>query len=136
MFTVIAGIDTDQARAVAQARAIASMPCADSDVRAILLHAFGENPEGGTVEQVKAAREARAVLEEAGVEAELQGYGGDAAKAILQVADDEDADRIVLAGRKRTPAGKVLFGSVTQSVILSTDRPVLVCSAEGEAEGQ
>jgi nucleotide-binding universal stress UspA family protein len=37
---------------------------------------------------------------------------------------------ICVAGRKRTPTGKVLFGSVTQAVILDTERPVLVCSAK------
>jgi len=132
MFTVVAGIDTNQSRALAEAEAIAALPCADSDVRAILLHSFGENPQGGGVEQVKPAREARDYLEEAGVAVELEGYGGDPAQAILTMADEHDADQIVLAGRKRTPTGKVLFGSVTQSVILSTDRPVLVCSAERE----
>lgn len=133
MFTVVAGIDTDTDRAIGQAQAIAGLPCASTDIRAILLHAFRDNPEGGTVEQVKAARKAREVLEAAGVETELQGYGGDPTKAILNVAEDEDADQIVIAGRKRTPTGKVLFGSVTQSVILSTDLPVLVCNAASES---
>ena len=133
MFTVVAGIDTDTDRAIGQAQAIAGLPCASTDIRAILLHAFSDNPEGGTVEQVKAARNAREVLEAAGVETELQGYGGDPTKAILNVAEDEDADQIVIAGRKRTPTGKVLFGSVTQSVILSTDLPVLVCNAASES---
>lgn len=128
MFTVVAEIDTDQERAIGQADAIASLPCADSEVRAILVHAFEQNPEGGTVDQVKAVREARDVLEGAGVETELQGHGGDPATAVLGVAEEEDADRVVVAGRKRTPTGKVLFGSVTQSVILGTDWPVLVCS--------
>lgn len=128
MFTVVIGIDTETDRAISAARQVSEIPCAAEEVKAILLHDFGENPEGGTVEQVAAVKRAREVLEDAGVEVELEGSSGEPSEAIIRVADSHDADRIVLAGRKRTPTGKVLFGSVTQAVILNTDRPVLVCS--------
>jgi nucleotide-binding universal stress UspA family protein len=128
MFTLVVGIDADEGRAESQAETIASMPLDADDVEAVLVHSFGENREGGTVGQVKAVRVAQSRLEAAGFEVTPEGYGGDPAQAILNVADDHDADQIVVAGRKRTPAGKVLFGSVTQSVILGTERPVLVCS--------
>lgn len=134
MFTAVVGIDTNVERAVAQARTVAGIPDADESVTAILLHDFSENPEGGTVEQVKSVRRARDILQEAGVEVQLEGTSGDASEAIIRAADRHDADRIVLAGRKRSPAGKALLGSVTQAVILNTDRPVLVCSAEGDGE--
>jgi nucleotide-binding universal stress UspA family protein len=107
------------------------MPLDTEEVQAVLVHSFQDNPEGGTVEQVKPVRIARKRLEEAGIEVIPEGYGGNPAKAILNVADEWDADQIVLAGRKRTPTGKVLFGSTTQSVILDTNRPVLVCSGDG-----
>ncbi|GAA0544974.1 universal stress protein [Halorubrum ejinorense] len=130
MFTFVVGIDTDVGRAETQAETIASMPLEADEVTAVLVHSFAENREGGTVEQVKSVRVAQSRLEDAGIEVTPEGYGGDAAKAILNVADDYDADQIVVAGRKRTPTGKVLFGSVTQSVILDTERPVLVCSGD------
>jgi nucleotide-binding universal stress UspA family protein len=47
---------------------------------------------------------------------------------ILREADDRDAHYIVLGSRKQTPAGKALFGSVAQIVLLNTDRPVVIVS--------
>lgn len=47
-------------------------------------------------------------------------------ETILDTAADVDADLIVLGGRKRSPADKALFGSVTQSVILESTVPVVV----------
>ncbi|WP_276273082.1 universal stress protein [Haloarcula litorea] len=128
MYTVVAGIDesTDRAREIATE--IVDIPMDASQVRVTLLHDFQDNPEGATVEQVASVRRAREILEEAGIEVSLSESSGRPADAILELADEEDADMIVVAGRKRTPTGKVLFGSVTQSVILGTERPVLVCS--------
>jgi len=50
-------------------------------------------------------------------------------EAILETAEEIGAERIVMAGHRRTPVGKVLFGSVTQSVLLHSDVPVTVIAA-------
>jgi nucleotide-binding universal stress UspA family protein len=94
-----------------------------------VLHDFTNNPSGASVTQVASVRRARDRLEEGGIEVDLAESSGDPAEAIIETADELDADMIVLAARKRTPTGKVIFGSVTQAVILGTERPVLVCSA-------
>jgi nucleotide-binding universal stress UspA family protein len=132
MYEIVAGIDKSEARGTAIAEAITEIPMDASEVRVTLLHDFEENPEGASVDQVASVRRAREVLEEAGVEVSLEESSGEPADAILRLADEQDADMVVVAGRKRTPTGKVLFGSVTQSVILGTDRSVLVCSGEEE----
>ncbi|EMA22467.1 MULTISPECIES: universal stress protein [Haloarcula] len=132
MYEIVAGIDKSEARGTAIAEAITEVPMDASQVRVTLLHDFEENPEGASVDQVASVRRAREVLEDAGVEVALEESSGEPADAILRLADEQDADMIVVAGRKRTPTGKVLFGSVTQSVILGTDRSVLVCSGEEE----
>ncbi|WP_336330327.1 universal stress protein [Haloarcula sp. CGMCC 1.2071] len=132
MYEIVAGIDKSEARGTAIAEAITEIPMDASEVRVTLLHDFEENPEGASVDQVASVRRAREVLEEAGVEVALEESSGEPADAILRLADEHDADMIVVAGRKRTPTGKVLFGSVTQSVILGTDRSVLVCSGKEE----
>lgn len=55
----------------------------------------------------------------------LEGRVGEPSDEICKVADGTDARYLVVGGRKRTPVGKAVFGSVTQSVLLNTDRPVV-----------
>jgi nucleotide-binding universal stress UspA family protein len=50
---------------------------------------------------------------------------GDEAASIVTYADECDARYVVMGGRRRSPLGKVMFGSVTQSVLLNIDRPVV-----------
>jgi nucleotide-binding universal stress UspA family protein len=105
------------------------MPLDFESVHATLVHNFTDNPEGASVTEVAAVRRAQEILEDEGVDVTLQESSGDTAQGILSMAESVDADLLVVAGRKQTPTGKVLFGSVTQGVVLGTDRPVLVCSA-------
>ncbi len=128
MYEVILGIDNSEERALAQAETVADLPNAAETVHVTLLHDFTENPTGASVHQVASVRRAREYLEDAGVAVTLAESSGDPAAEILRIADQEDADLVCLAGRKRSPAGKAVFGSVTQEVILNANRPVLVCS--------
>jgi nucleotide-binding universal stress UspA family protein len=132
MYQIVMAVDTSEARARAEADAVLGLPRDPSDVHVTILHDFTNNPSGASVTQVSAVRRARERLEEGGVDVELAESSGDPAEAILETADDLDADMIVLAARKRSPTGKVIFGSVTQTVILGTERPVLVCSEQSE----
>ncbi|WP_247000940.1 universal stress protein [Halosolutus gelatinilyticus] len=66
------------------------------------------------------------VLSEFGVEYETVGYVGDKGDVILDAADEYDCDHVFLSGRKRSPAGKALFGDATQQVLLEYDGPVTV----------
>lgn len=132
MYRVVLGIDRDENRAMAQAEMVANLPNAAEEVEAILLHDFTDNPTGASVTQVASVRHANEYLKERGIKTELRESSGDPAREIIELAEEVDADAICVAGRKRTPAGKVLFGSVTQAVILSTDIPVIVCSAKEE----
>ena len=53
------------------------------------------------------------------------GRVGSPAEEIVDVADELGARYVVIGGRKRSPVGKAVFGSVTQSVLLTADRPVV-----------
>ncbi|QLG60539.1 universal stress protein [Halorarum salinum] len=126
MYHVVLGVDENEDRAEAGARAVTNLPGDPGEKRVTLLHVFQDNPSGASATQVASVRAAEDVLEAAGVAVEIDESSGDPAEAILELAEEGDADVIVVGGRKRSPAGKALFGSVTQTVILNADRPVMV----------
>ncbi|WP_126661846.1 universal stress protein [Haloterrigena salifodinae] len=130
MFRILVGLDTDENRAREQASMIESLPGSTDEITAVLAHVFQENPEGRSVQQLAGVRQVATALDESGVDYEYYETSGDPASELIAAADEMDVDMICLAGRKRTPTGKVLFGSVTQSVILGTDRPVVTVSPE------
>lgn len=133
MYRVLMPVDANEDRALAQAAYVASLPDAGASVEAIILYVFHEDAEVPeemrglrTVSRVGAVRRAREYLEDRDVSVELIEEGGDTVRDILDAADDRDVDAIVLGGRKRSPVGKAIFGSVSQEVILEADRPVVV----------
>jgi nucleotide-binding universal stress UspA family protein len=132
MVRLLVALDDDLSQARAQINAVESMVKTADGAEAYLLHVFDDNPEGASVHQVEAVRETKDRLEAAGVTVELLESSGDPAGEILRYAEEYDVDQICVGGRKRTPAGKALFGSVTQDVILGTHCPVLVCGSEDE----
>jgi nucleotide-binding universal stress UspA family protein len=131
MKEVLLGIDDSEERAKIQAETVVDLFDTE-DLRVHLLHDFVENPEGASVIQVGAVHRATEILEDHDVDIEYHEGSGDPADSIIATAEELDVDAIVVAGRKRSPTGKLLFGSVSQEIILSTERPVLVCSKADE----
>ncbi|MFP4590911.1 MAG: universal stress protein [Halobacteriales archaeon] len=62
------------------------------------------------------------------VDVEFHGLGrlGDVEGETLKVAEEYGCDHLFVAGRRRSPAGKAIFGDRTQSLILNFDGPVTV----------
>jgi nucleotide-binding universal stress UspA family protein len=151
-YTVLVPVDDSEDRARAQAAFVTDLP-APSSVRAHVTHALSrEEREAPTsmqsVDRIATVRQVVETLEAAGVETQVQEIGEPPAASIIDLAGGLDVDAVVLGGRKRSPAGKALFGSVTQQVILGSDRPVVVTgganpddgptagASEAEAEGE
>lgn len=84
----------------------------------------GEAVDMETIREFAAEHAARAA-EDIDVSYEAIGRMGDATSDVITYADKQDARYIVIGGRKRSPTGKALFGSVAQSILLNAERPVL-----------
>ncbi|GAB7009845.1 universal stress protein [Halorubrum trueperi] len=69
-------------------------------------------------------RELSRALSDAGVDHSVRGAVGDLADEVVEAASNVDADRVVVGGRRRSPTGKAVFGSVAQEVMLSAPCPV------------
>ncbi|MBX0296871.1 universal stress protein [Haloarcula nitratireducens] len=63
-------------------------------------------------------------LEQHNIEYSIRGVVGKPDEEIVRVADELDADRIVIGGAGRSPAGKAVFGDYAQQVLLNASCPV------------
>lgn len=132
MYHVVIGVDDDAEHAQRCVEVVLNLPGDAAEKRVTLIHSFVDNPSGASATQVHSVRRASDMLDEQGIEFTIEESSGDPADAIVSAADSVDADLIVVGGRKRSPAGKALFGSVTQSVVLSAGRPVMVTGVDEE----
>lgn len=72
-----------------------------------------------------AAERAETIAREAIEEFEAVGRVGDIATEIVEYARERDATFVVVGGRARSAVGKAILGSVSQSVVLQADQPVV-----------
>ncbi|WP_135823706.1 universal stress protein [Halorussus ruber] len=117
----------------------------DEGTEAVVLHVFDReevestrenlDAEGASMDDLASRKAgvgaATEVLTDGGLDVTPHGVREDdrTADAILDAAESVDADRLYLYGRKRSPAGKAVFGSVVQRVVLNASVPVTVVPA-------
>ncbi len=105
------------------------------DAELLVVHSMrgGERDE---LEQVLSYREEFEQLEtrlaEETIDHRLVEYarGNSPAEDLLQAAEDEDADLIVIGIRHRSPVGKLVLGSNAQDILLNARCAVLAVKAE------
>lgn len=128
MTTILLCADTDVERVLNQVASITTLPLETHGVRVLIYHVFRADGDDIAASNLKSVIRATEALEEAGFDVEVIQSSGDAVRNILDTAADVDADMISIAGRKRSPTGKALFGSVAQQVTLRSEQPVLFSS--------
>jgi nucleotide-binding universal stress UspA family protein len=80
--------------------------------------AIVENPDSEpTTEEIRARVES--ALAEAGLDAEIRTLSGHPGSQLLELAEREGYDRIVLGGGQTSPLGKVQLGSMAEFVLLN-----------------
>lgn len=138
MYSVLLPIDDNEERTKRAANLVADLPGQSEEIGAVILNVDEPYSVGDGTGRVSPEEffdeedypdtvgPALEILEEAGIDAEKRRAHGSPSEQILAVADEVDVDLIAISGRKKSPTGKVLFGSVTQSVLLDADRPVSV----------
>ena len=108
----------------------------ESDYVRLEQTAFEKTGRSIPIEKVRNIAKGHAEDVAADVAAEFEPVGlmGDAASMVLSYAEEQDARYIVVTGRKRSPAGKALFGSVVQSILLNADRPIVSAAASRSSQ--
>ncbi|ACV47106.1 MULTISPECIES: universal stress protein [Halomicrobium] len=128
MYDVLMPIDSDEERAMGQARAISELPAVRDQITVTLLHVFDDESvaENTSPTQITAGRNVQEWFRDRGITVETMSTSGDPSSEILDAASRIGADQIVLGGRKRSPLGSLLFGSVSQAVMLDSEIPVTI----------
>lgn len=144
MFSVLLAIGKNAENSLRAAEAIADIPDVENSVHVTVLHvaeefniAYGDgstlSPENLRDEDEieESVKNVVQFLEEQGISVSVKLSEGDVTNGIIEAADEINANRIVMAGRKRSPIGKAIFDSTTQSVLLNSNRPVTVITLDG-----
>ena len=76
-------------------------------------------------------KKVKARIAEAGIEGEVRGLvrGKEPAEDLIGVAQETDAELIIIGLRRRTPVGKLILGSNAQRVLLDAPCAVLAVKA-------
>ncbi|WP_262178547.1 universal stress protein [Haloarcula laminariae] len=135
MYRILLPVDTDPDRARGQAAFVEDMPTDAANIEVVVTHALPpddvEDPEDlDNLTDIETVTLARDYLEERGYDVTLAAGRLPPADGILDMAEDHDVDQIVMGSRKRSPTGKVIFGSVSQQVLLESPVPVTIVGTQ------
>lgn len=139
MYRILVPVGTDETRAGATIDVFESLPLDASEVEVVVYNVFADidvtDDIGGDVDTAEfyedvempdSVKRVAEALEDRGLSTTTSRGLGEAEEEIVSYVADNDVDHVVMAGQRRSPAGKVIFGSVSQSVILNADVPVTV----------
>ena len=111
---VLLGIGGSDDSLRALERAVERAAAAGDDLTVAVL----DNPESAAAVADVEAR-VRETLDATGVDAEVRRLEGDPGSRLVDVAEREGFDRIVLGGGETSPLGKIQLGSIAEFVVLN-----------------
>lgn len=126
MYTVVMGAGPDTERTLTKAHTIAGLPRSPDDLAVVVVHA-SDTDDNSTVSR------ATEFFTERDIETSVETVNTDPPTALIEVATEHEADLLCVGGRQHSPAGKVQLRGGAQSVILNTDRPVLVAGEPADS---
>ncbi|MFB6072532.1 MAG: universal stress protein [Halobacterium sp.] len=77
-----------------------------------------ENPESDR-DPEELVGEARSALSDAGLPEDVRRLSGDPGSSLVELAESEDFEQIVLGGGERSPMGKIRLGHIAEFVLLN-----------------
>lgn len=112
-----------------------------------LVHVFSEDQYDRNIEQLEfdpsadvspdavanrhaTLRELGDTFDAAGIESSRHGAVGEKGEQVVELAKTLGVDLIIVGGRKRSPTGKAVFGSVAQEIMLNAPCPVTFVRAD------
>ena len=115
MYRVLVPVDDSHERALSQAEFITGQPWRTGDVEVTVTHALtGEELDAPdamqSTERIGTVKRVREHLEEHGYDVTIGEISQPPSEGIIDLADDIDADHIVLGGRKQSPAARSSSG--------------------------
>ena len=121
-----------------EGRAALQRAAEEARFRSTKLIVINSNKGGSHLDADEAVRadkelsDVRAQLDADGVAHEVRQLvrGKEPAEDLIAVAEEVDADFIVIGLRRRTPVGKLILGSNAQRILLDAPCPVLAVKAE------
>lgn len=143
MYEILLPVTTDRSRTARQVGAVENLPLRRDEVKVTPLYVFEELEAdlGGVVstkeysDVPETVSQATDRLIELGFETDPIIAEGNSKDLIISIANERDADHVLVSGRRRSPTGKVLFGSVAQAVVINSEIPVTVVqTSDGEEQ--
>lgn len=148
--TVFVAVDTDESVAFDEFVETVIGIAGPAGATVVLGHVFSETAYEDTRERLQfdpnsevtpsvvaernvSIREFRETLSEAGVKSTVHarlGDGSDDGDRLAELTAEVGADLAIIGGRGRTPAGKAVFGSTAQTLMLTADCPVTFVRTE------
>lgn len=112
---VLLGMGGSDDSLTALERTVSRAVAADDELTVALL----DNPQSDRAKE-DIREKAEAVLDDAGLEASVRDVSGDPGSRLLDVAESEGFEQIVLGGGQRSPMGKIRLGQIAEFVLLNS----------------